>query len=184
MLKVADNIVEKCKTVGVRFPKTWNEAQVRQAVGTSMLLHRVVKDDVDTIDEEATIAELISKYGTENESKKRALPNESEAVNDVEDDGAHAKKARKPDKITNEANRPLVDALKEMAGIYFTNKDPRKGGVFAKACKAIRECEDEITDKKQAMALKGIGKGIGGYVEEFLTTGCIMKLEELRAGTA
>jgi DNA polymerase/3'-5' exonuclease PolX len=34
------------------------------------------------------------------------------------------------------------------------------------------------------MALKGVGKGIAGYIEEFLTTGMITKLEEMRAGTA
>jgi DNA polymerase/3'-5' exonuclease PolX len=34
------------------------------------------------------------------------------------------------------------------------------------------------------MALPGVGKGIAGYIEEFLDTGMVTKLEELRAGTA
>lgn len=57
-------------------------------------------------------------------------------------------------------------------------------GVFSKGAKAIRDCETYISSAKEAMALKGIGKGIAGYVEEFLQTGSIQKLEELRAGFA
>ena len=34
------------------------------------------------------------------------------------------------------------------------------------------------------MKLKGVGKGVAGYIEEMLITGKINKLEELRAGTA
>ena len=37
-----------------------------------------------------------------------------------------------------------------------------KGGVFSKGAKAIRECETAITTKKEALALKGVGKGIAG----------------------
>ena len=37
-----------------------------------------------------------------------------------------------------------------------------KGGVFSKGAKAIRECETAIITKKEALALKGVGKGIAG----------------------
>lgn len=57
-------------------------------------------------------------------------------------------------------------------------------GVFSKAAKGIREADFIITDKKSAMKLPGVGKGIAGYVEEMLETGSIKTLEELRAGTA
>jgi hypothetical protein len=58
------------------------------------------------------------------------------------------------------------------------------GGVFSKAAKVIRETEVHITDKKSAKAHKGIGDGIAKYIVELLETGMIVKLEELRAGTA
>jgi DNA polymerase/3'-5' exonuclease PolX len=48
----------------------------------------------------------------------------------------------------------------------------------------VREAEEEITTAKEAMKLKGIGKGIAAYIEEFLDTKMIVRLEELRAGTA
>ncbi len=57
-------------------------------------------------------------------------------------------------------------------------------GVFSKAAKAIRECDFYVSNAKEAMSLKGVGKGIAGYVEEMLQNGSIQKLEELRAGTA
>jgi DNA polymerase/3'-5' exonuclease PolX len=72
----------------------------------------------------------------------------------------------------------------EMAKIYFQNKEARKGGVFSKAAKALRECETPITTAKEALALKGIGKGIANYIQEVLDSGSIKKLEELRAGIA
>ena len=40
-----------------------------------------------------------------------------------------------------------------------------KGGVFSKGAKAIRECETAITTKKEALALKGVGKGIAGTLK-------------------
>lgn len=57
-------------------------------------------------------------------------------------------------------------------------------GVFSKAAKAIRECDFVITDKKSAMKLPGVGKGIAGYMEELQTSGSIKHMEELRSGMA
>lgn len=57
-------------------------------------------------------------------------------------------------------------------------------GVFAKAAKALRDCETEIRTLKEAMALKGVGKGIATYVMEMIETGVIKKLEEVRSGYA
>lgn len=52
--------------------------------------------------------------------------------------------------------------LIEIAAAYFKNGDKMKGSVFSKGAKAIRECEIPITTKKEALALKGVGKGIAG----------------------
>lgn len=56
--------------------------------------------------------------------------------------------------------------------------------MFSKGAKAIRECDFVITDKKSAMKLPGVGKGIAGYIEELRTAGSIKHLEELRSGMA
>ena len=54
--------------------------------------------------------------------------------------------------------------MKEIASAYFKNGDRMKGGVFSKGAKAIRECETPIVTKKEALALKGVGKGIAGEI--------------------
>lgn len=155
---------------------------------------------------EGAIDDLISKYGSapiespvkgKGKGTKRKKDDEDEEAEEKEADdedegeeGGKKKKQKKPKAppktsvVAEESNRKVAEAVKEMADIYFKNKDMRKGGVFSKAAKAIRECETPITTAKEAMALKGIGKGIAGYIDEFLQTGEIQKLEELRAGIA
>lgn len=102
------------------------------------------------------------------------------------DEGPKKKAAtvKKTETVAVEANRPAAEAIMEMAKVYFQNKDARKGGVFSKAAKALREADFEIKTLKQAMTLKGVGKGIATYIVEQIDTGSIHKLEELRAGLA
>jgi hypothetical protein len=146
-------------------------------------------------DLEGALESLVDKYGKEEEStaspkkstKKRKKDTEADDENEEEEEGDSKQKKKAPKKteiVAEERNRPIAEAIKEMADIYFKNKDARKGGVFSKAAKAIRECESVITTKKEAKALKGVGDGIAGYIEELLQTGSIKKLEELRAGYA
>jgi hypothetical protein len=188
-------------------------------------------------DEDAALQDLIAKYGQEasaveskaeeqSEEEREEVEEgkvETEEVEEVkvkkgrkkrkvesEDDEGQKKKVtvKKTEQIAVEENRPIAEAIQEMAKIYFQNKEMRTGGkhyymphcafsfissiscinacvgVFAKAAKALRECEHPIRTAKDALALKGIGKGIAGYVGEMLTTGSIQKLEQLRAGVA
>ena len=130
-----------------------------------------------------------SKDNNEKKSKKRKTDNKKNDENDDEDDNednkeSSPKKAKKTETFACEDNRGVGDAIREMGVIYFKNKDNMKGGVYSRAAKAIRECEIKLTNKKDALKIKGIGKGIAGYMEEFWETGMISKLEELRAGTA
>lgn len=92
------------------------------------------------------------------------------------------KKPKKTEIVANEGNRPLANAIQEMAMKLFEHRDQRKGPAFALAAKDIRETPNLITNADQAKHLRGIGSGIGAYIEEFLETGHIMKLEEYRAG--
>ena len=55
--------------------------------------------------------------------------------------------------------------------------------MFSKAAKAIRESETIITSGKDAKKLKGIGDSIAKTIQEYLDTGVIKRLEEMRAGT-
>jgi hypothetical protein len=154
------------------------------------------KNEDGTFNLNNALENLIEKYGQtvteEKPKKKRKAEDEEEAADgkeheDGDEEGEKKKKPKAPPKtsiVAEERNRKAAEALHEMASGYFKNGDPRKGGVFSKAAKALRECETYVSNKKEAMALKGIGKGIAGYIEELLETGSIQKLEEIRAGTA
>ena len=185
------------------------------------MLHR----NSSGFDEKETLDDLIKTYGYEAgfepeepavkgspTKKRKGVKDEGEK--DQAGSPSSVKKVRKTDIVAREENRAAAEAIKEMADIYFKNKDNRKGGiidniqqhyswfvfhivllvyippswlhtgVFSKAAKAIREAEVVITDKKSAMKLPGVGKGIAGYMEELQEKGSIKHLEELRAGTA
>lgn len=174
------------------------------------LLHR----SGDAFDKKAALQELIEQYGVDQQEAKKtdresSSPDKKRKRVKKEDEGGSLsplpdsnKKPKKTEIVQVEENRAAAEAIHEMGVIYFKNKDMRKGGtiafiyfsqicngidstgVFSKAAKAIRECEFPIKNAKDAMKLKGVGKGIGGYVEELLETGVIEKLEELRAGVA
>jgi hypothetical protein len=174
----------------IRFPKTWDEAQIRKCVGATLLLNR--GDEPGTFNEKGVLNDLEEKFGVDEaeiakqtkKNPKKRTSESGEGHDDDEDDTKTSKKPKKTETVAVEDNRGIAEAIKEMADIYFKNKDARKGGVFSKAAKAIREADFAITTAKQAMSLAGVGKGIASYAEEFLTTGVIAKLEELRAGTA
>lgn len=99
------------------------------------MLHKNGSD----FDQEAALKDLIAKFGVIEEpknpqspvksKKKRAADNDG-SDNDApeEDSSPAAKKKPKTEVVEVESNRPIAVAIREMAGIYFQNKDARKGG--------------------------------------------------------
>jgi len=131
--------------------------------------------------------------------KKRAPEKKAEDDDkDLDEDAEHditgspkpkkkrAKKVSESPKMTEtfvcEENRGFGAALLELAGLYYKAGENMKGGVFSKAAKVIREHPEPILSGKQAMKEKGIGKGIGGFIDEYLEKGYVDKLEKMRAG--
>ena len=155
-------------------------------------------------DKDGAIAALIEKYGVDEKVIIKTESGKRSADDDAELDIAEkqSKKTKKSLACVCEENRCVAEAIMEMAGFYFKNGDARKGGVpsniypisvlyvigcigvFSKAAKALRDSETVIKTKKDAMLLNGIGKGIAMYVEEYLDSNVIKRLEELRAGIA
>ena len=97
------------------------------------MLHR----NGSQFDEAAALEELISKYGTEEPEVKPESPSKKKRKSEGEDQDSKtevsspssaAKKPKKTDIVTVEGNRAAAEAIKEMADIYFKNKDNRKGG--------------------------------------------------------
>eukprot|EP00596_Hydrurales_sp_CCMP1899_P006005 CAMPEP_0119042540 /NCGR_PEP_ID=MMETSP1177-20130426/15816_1 /TAXON_ID=2985 /ORGANISM="Ochromonas sp, Strain CCMP1899" /LENGTH=208 /DNA_ID=CAMNT_0007009423 /DNA_START=81 /DNA_END=707 /DNA_ORIENTATION=+ len=203
--EVAAKLLISAKENKVRFPKVWEESRLLQDCFATLMLHK--EDGV--FNAEAALAALIEKYGQEattaaaavekifseldtdekvegegDKKKRKPKAKKADEEEELDEDGQKIKKVKAPDTVANEANREIASIIKEIGVMYFKIAETMKGGVFSKGAMAIRQCETPITNKKEALALKGVGKGIAGYIEEFLATGVIIKLEELRAGTA
>ena len=98
------------------------------------MLHR----NGSAFDEAAALEELVAKYGveeqevkTESPTKKKRKPESDIQAEDDEKLGSPSSAAKKPKKtevVAVEGNRAAAEAIKEMADIYFKNKDSRKGG--------------------------------------------------------
>jgi len=95
------------------------------------MLHRV--DGSFNID--AALEELIEKYGQEEQEEEKAVPQKGkkrksakEGDEDGEDISPKKKGPKKIEIMAEERNRPVAEAIMEMASIYFKNKDARKGG--------------------------------------------------------
>lgn len=76
-------------------------------------------------------------------------------------------------------NTTIISVLKKLSTQY--NKDPNKNShqrnALKKAIKAVSDYDDIITDKKEALKIKGIGEGIAKKIEEILKTGTLSILD-------
>jgi hypothetical protein len=90
--------------------------------------------------------------------------------------------AKKSETFVVEENRALGEALKEMADLYFAASERMKGGVYSKAAKIVSEVDHHLDCGKTAMKEKGIGKGIGAFLDELNEKGFVEKLEKMRSG--
>ena len=187
--KISKDILDKSNANKIRFPKIYDDSQKVKEIASFLMAKRT---DDGGYDQDAAYQSLLDKYGLEelshDKKRKKNLDDKNENDDD-KDEGDKSDTDGKPKKLTktqifvNYDNQPVHDQLLEMSRYYFAQKEMMKGSVYTKACEAIRGHEEHLTNAKQAVKLKGIGKGIGAYIEEFATSGMIVKLEEMRAGT-
>ncbi len=75
---------------------------------------------------------LIEKYGQEEIKKTPSKKRKDDGVVDLTGDEdavvTSNKKVKKSEIMANEFNRPVAEAIMELAGLHFKNKDARKGG--------------------------------------------------------
>merc|ERR1711988_687744 len=98
--------------------------------------------------------------------------------------GSPKKKAEiKAKDVKCEANQGICDVIRQLGSAFFKQGDRFKGGAFQKAATAMAAHPEPILSAKDAEKLKGVGKSTGKKVQEFLDTGKIELLEELRNGS-
>lgn len=97
----------------------------------------IFRSSEGNFDIDAALQNLIEKYEVEDlpttdESAPKKTKKRKNAYEDDGVDGGEGKSKPKMEKksiiVANEENRPVAEAIKEMADIYFRNKDTRKGG--------------------------------------------------------
>lgn len=144
----------------LNFPKIWEETKCIQTCAATLVRNIESIVDINTLliqlffiklvhrisdgfDTEEAFKDLLEKYGsveekitaTVEEKKKRKASGAAEAViaaavEEDDDDDNRPKKVKKIDSVAEEENRVVADAIREMATIYFKNKDTRKGGTL------------------------------------------------------
>ena len=95
------------------------------------MLHRTGAD----FDEKAALDDLIGKFGIDETKEIAASSSPSKKKRkseggdgDAKSPDISAKKVKKTEIVTVEQNRAAAEAIKEMADIFFKQKDMRKGG--------------------------------------------------------
>ncbi|MHB9145083.1 MAG: DNA polymerase/3'-5' exonuclease PolX [Symbiobacteriia bacterium] len=81
-------------------------------------------------------------------------------------------------------NREVTWVLLDMADLVeLSGDDPFKAVAYRKAARAIDQLPEAITDvvaQGRLLEIPGVGKGIGGKVEEYVRTGTFHQYEELK----
>jgi len=77
-------------------------------------------------------------------------------------------------------NRGILQELGILAKYYKNTGDAWRTQAYQKAIISIRNMDQEITDISQVKGVKGIGKGTLNKIQEYLDTGEIEKVEEVK----
>jgi len=130
----------------VRFPKVWDESKLMQSCGANLMLYKVG----ESFDIDGALASLIEKYGIEDppaaaEDRSKKTKKRKKVDDDEGEEGEEKpKKERKKATIVNEENRPVAEAIQEMAVIYFKNKEARTGV----HCRCVFQSSEGNTGKR------------------------------------
>ena len=79
------------------------------------------------------------------------------------------------------SNNDIADIIQEISDYYRNDPDEKfRANSFAKAAINIRRQAGVITSGKDARKIPGVGKSTADVIDELLTTGSVVRLEELR----
>lgn len=123
-----------------------------------------------------------------NLSAAEMVPVVIKAFGFVEDkaDKAAKKQAAISSSIKHQGNAALVAAFNEMGQLYVKQGEAFKGNSFNKVANALAHLDFEVTEEnamglsKKPNKVEGIGKSSAEKMLEFVTSGKIEKLEEMR----
>ncbi len=181
----ASSATQKVKAE-VKEPKDMDIKELKKVL-KKIGLEKETKAAVEKKELEELLATHRAEHGTGKETEKKPGKKREVPAGEGSDDAdgeSPSKKAKKVDQVAVEGNRKAAEALRELSGLYYQAGENMKGGVYSKAAKAVRECEELLINAKAIvkMKIKGVGKGTAGICEEIHEKGFCEKLEKMRAG--
>lgn len=87
-------------------------------------------------------------------------------------------------KTMHEENQQLTDNLSILAKYYKKTGDGFRANAYNNAVESLRKFDRKITSLSQINNVKGIGKSIKEKIHEYLVSGQIAKVEQIKALTA
>lgn len=149
----ASRAIAQARELGINVPENEQDAKIR--FGTLLMS----KDNM-------TAKELLEAAAKQYGTKKK----------DAE------KKATSGAGASCEANEGIVAAISQLSSAYLKTGNMNAGNTYKKAAAAVRNCTFPITSGKAISKGKGkidgIGAKTGEYIDEFLETGKISKIQE------
>jgi DNA polymerase/3'-5' exonuclease PolX len=83
-------------------------------------------------------------------------------------------------KVACDGNRPMAEAFADLADAYRDTGEYFKSSVFKKVAGHVAEAPEPITSSKALKGIKGVGKSSLAKVDEFLTTGALAAIAQIR----
>eukprot|EP01039_Chlorochromonas_danica_P011561 gene11561-12944_t len=172
------------KNNNVIFPPTWSDEHILNHC-TEVMMENTDENGED--DEDYALEVLKRTFGTkerERQTKRKEPFGNNDVIHDDQFETVPLTKKGTPRKsaiVEVEDNRCLADAILEMAKICLKNHN-KKGSSYMMAAKSIRACKHPIKDAKDADQLRGVGSKIADHIQEYLQSGRIARLEQLRSG--
>lgn len=77
-------------------------------------------------------------------------------------------------------NQNIANILNEIGLYYEIENDQYRKKSFLNGADIVRNYKDEITSGNDVISIPGIGKSISEVIDEYITTGEVQRLEDLR----
>eukprot|EP01084_Bolivina_argentea_P071886 130597_1 len=189
-LKLLDRAIE----MGIKLPEPMRGIEAKRACAKMTQSKKLMAGDrngdikEDCLDVKGALQALVQQYGAAKGSAAAVALEKASQEEEFDDEG-NSKKKRKEVKHESRVtkNQALCDVFDELATCYFQISESQKGICFRKVAKIIAEdikykiTKDKVPTKSGKLKVKGIGESSIAKIQEFLESGHIQVLEDIKS---